>query len=78
MPVIGYAEFKSRVRSGAQWLIVDGTVVNVEELIRNDDGIHKGGCAVLRVGEDITYFFRSMHANLPRISSVHRLRRGQV
>ncbi len=62
----------SRLAKGAQWLIVDGSIIDVGELIRDDSGIHKGDNEVFRLSQDITGTFKVFHANLKRIDSVHK------
>lgn len=74
LPIMTYHEFRTKVAAGAQWVIIDGTVVDVELLCAKGDTLHKGGGDVLRraIGEDLTGYYIYYHANTPRIRSLHK------
>eukprot|EP00931_Biecheleriopsis_adriatica_P089827 TRINITY_DN63902_c0_g1_i1.p1 TRINITY_DN63902_c0_g1~~TRINITY_DN63902_c0_g1_i1.p1 ORF type:complete len:472 (-),score=69.54 TRINITY_DN63902_c0_g1_i1:581-1996(-) len=69
LEVMTWWDFQEHVRQGSQWLIVDGTIIDVAAL----KDVHKGGLDVLqsRIGLDITGMFRCFHSNLPRTDSLH-------
>jgi hypothetical protein len=74
LPVLTRAEFQKKVREGAQWLIIDGTIIDVAPLTEKGETMHKGGGDVLRrsVGDDLTGYFVYYHANTPRVNSLHK------
>lgn len=74
LPVMTWAEFKAKVREGHKWLVVDGTIIDVAPLTENTQTLHKGGADVLTrsIGDDITGYFEYLHANLPRVDSLHK------
>merc|ERR1719199_1950546 len=69
-----WADFQRRVQEGAQWLVIDGTIIDVAALTQKGDTLHKGGGDVLRrgVGGDLTGYFVYYHAHMPRIDSLHK------
>jgi len=74
LPVMSWHEFNRRVKEGAKWLIIDGTIIDVSVLIQPGDTLHKGGGDVLTrsIGEDLTGYFIYYHANIPNIASLHK------
>jgi len=62
--------FAERVAAGARWVIVDGTVVDVDGLKE----VHASCPEVLlsRVGTDITSIFKCFHGNLAKTKSQQR------
>lgn len=74
LPVMTRAAFQKRVQEGAKWLIIDGTIIDVEPLTQKGDTLHKGGGDVLSrsVGDDLTGYFIYYHANTPRVDSLHK------
>ena len=59
-----------QVRCGKQWVIIDNSVIDVSALQDERSG-HKGG-DVFSIGEDNTFLFHELHANLPMMPSKHR------
>jgi len=74
LPVLTRHEFHRRVKEGAKWLLIDGTIIDVSVLVQPGDTLHKGGGDVLTrsIGEDLTGYFIYYHANIPRIASLHK------
>lgn len=74
LPVLSRGDFQRRVAEGAKWVIIDGTIVDIEPLTQKGDALHKGGGDVLTraIGGDLTGYFVYYHANIPRTQSLHK------
>eukprot|EP00747_Dinoflagellata_sp_TGD_P183904 gnl/TRDRNA2_/TRDRNA2_39110_c0_seq2.p1 gnl/TRDRNA2_/TRDRNA2_39110_c0~~gnl/TRDRNA2_/TRDRNA2_39110_c0_seq2.p1 ORF type:complete len:422 (+),score=70.71 gnl/TRDRNA2_/TRDRNA2_39110_c0_seq2:75-1340(+) len=70
LPVISDGQFLAEVKRGAQWVIIDNSVIDVTALQDERSG-HKGG-NVFNLGKDNTFLFHELHANLPVLPSKHR------
>lgn len=70
LPAISRQRFAQEVGRGAQWVIVDNSVIDVTALQDERSG-HKGG-NIFNIGADNTFLFNELHANLPKMPSKHR------